>query len=585
MEAQVATLQQAVERAKKLGIDTSYEETTLRTAELFGGWIRWDAAHPTDIQKAAGKFTRLSRKRRTELAATWTQHEAGECGAILSDAIKELDAVIARPALRRPGSAAHGQTAGSRRRLHDARQDAGIPGRLHLHAREGGELPRLREPLHAHRLEPEQPRRKPEGGAGRRERPQTTDCRNRAGRRRLERFHGHWCARWVRSRCPDALRGAHVGCGYDIDHPAVRQWWDQLFAAVSPALAGSRLGEDLYSLHNEPMWWSGKNEWDARPITRFTLAKFRAWLAARHEKIETLNALWGTHFSSFDQVRVEVPIDFKLRGGAIWLDWCRFHMDRITDWFTYLRTAIRKQDPQSRVTCKLIPFFFLTDEGNPQDAHPTHGVNFEALTELLDVPGMDGAMEPANEVHYGADGKNRYALSYPLVAMTYDFVKSVTPNKGVFNSEEHSLTSGSFVKMDMTAEDVQAVLWLEHLHGMTMNLMWRWGRDAEGAPRFSWLDDIETESIGCSCTHPRRMDAYGRVMKEINAYAKEVRALADQPARCVSITPSIPIFRIQGTSLPYAVLTRAYTRSACRWVSSPNACWPERLWPRGSSIG
>ncbi len=154
----------------------------------------------------------------------------------------------------------------------------------------------------------------------------------------------------------------------------MRQWWDQLFAAVSPALAGSRLGEDLYSLHNEPMWWSGKNEWDARPITRFTLAKFRAWLAARHEKIETLNALWGTHFSSFDQVRVEVPIDFKLRGGAIWLDWCRFHMDRITDWFTYLRTAIRKQDPQSRVTCKLIPFFFLTDEGNPQDAHPTHGV-------------------------------------------------------------------------------------------------------------------------------------------------------------------------------------------------------------------
>ena len=113
--------------------------------------------------------------------------------------------------------------------------------------------------------------------------------------------------------------------------------------------------------------------------------------------------------------------------------------------------------------------------------------------------------------------------------MTYDFVKSVAPNKGVFNSEEHSLTSGSFVKMDMTAEDVQAVLWLEHLHGMTMNLMWRWGRDAEGAPRFSWLDDIETESIGCSCTHPRRMDAYGRVMKEINAYAKEVRALADQP--------------------------------------------------------
>ena len=71
MEAQVATLQQAVERAKKLDIDTSYEETTLRTAELFGGWIRWDAAHPMDIQTAAGRFTRLPQTRRTELATTW----------------------------------------------------------------------------------------------------------------------------------------------------------------------------------------------------------------------------------------------------------------------------------------------------------------------------------------------------------------------------------------------------------------------------------------------------------------------------------------------------------------------------------
>ena len=31
---------------------------------------------------------------------------------------------------------------------------------------------------------------------------------------------------------------------------------------------------------------------------------------------------------------------------------------------------------------------------------------------------------------------------------------------------------------------------------MTMNLMWRWGRGEEGAPRFSWLGDIETESVG-----------------------------------------------------------------------------------------
>ena len=385
---------------------------------------------------------------------------------------------------------------------------------------------------------------------------------------------------WARSRYPDALQGAHVGCAYDIDNPAVRQWWDRLFAAVSPALAGSRLGENLYSLHNEPMWWSGKDEWDAQPVTKFTLAKFRNWLAARHGKIETLNALWGTRFSSFDQVTVAVPIDFKLRGSAIWLDWCRFHMDRITDWFTYLRTTIRKHHPQARVTCKLSPFFFLTEEGNPQDAHPTHGVDFEALTELLDVPGMDGGMEPANEVRYGADGKNRYALSYPLVAMTYDFMKSVAPKKAVFNSEEHSLTSGSFVKVDMTPGEVRSILWLEHLHGMTMNLMWRWGRDAEGAPRFSWLGDIEKESVGCSCTHPRRMDAYGRVMKEINAYGKEVRAWRTSHERCVSITPSTPTSRTRGTSLPSAGLTRACTRSACRWGSSPSACWPGRPWWR-----
>ena len=81
--------------------------------------------------------------------------------------------------------------------------------------------------------------------------------------------------------------------------------------------------------------------------------------------------------------------------------------------FAGLRAAIRKQDPQALTTCKLSPFFFLTDEGNPQDAHPTHGVDFEALTELLDLPGMDGDMQVANEVRYGAHGGNRYARPSP----------------------------------------------------------------------------------------------------------------------------------------------------------------------------
>lgn len=529
IEAQVTTLQRAVERAKKLGIDTSYEETTLRTAELFSGWIRWDAAHPTDIQAAASKFTRLPPKRRTELAATWAQREADECAAILSDAIKEIDAVIARPALRRPVP----QYLGKSLELVDGytmldKTPVFLGGYIFMPENEanfrayGGHC----TPIALNLNSLDESLKVAQGAVdGIRQRIAET-----------ERVGGVWnvfmstgAPRWARSRYPDAVQGAHVGCGYDIDNPAVRQWWERLLAATGPALAGSRLGENLYSLHNEPMWWSGKGEWDAQPVTKYTLAKFRTWLAARHGKIETLNTLWGTRFSSFDQVTVEVPIDFKSRGSAIWLDWCRFHMDRITDWFTFLRTTIRKHHPQARVTCKLSPFPFLTVEGNPQDAHPTHGVDFEAITELLDVPGMDGDMEPANEVRYGADGKNRYALSYPLVAMTYDLMKSVAPKKAVFNSEEHSLTSGSFVKVDMTPEDVRAVLWLEHLHGMTMNLMWRWGRNEEGAPRFSWLGDIETESIGCSCTHPRRMDAYGRVMKEINAYGPEVRALADQP--------------------------------------------------------
>jgi beta-galactosidase GanA len=74
---------------------------------------------------------------------------------------------------------------------------------------------------------------------------------------------------------------------------------------------------------------------------------FSQWLEAKHHRIETANALWGTRYKSFADVVPPPTKDARPLPGtnrALWYDWARFNQDRFTQHLLWVRDTVRKYD-------------------------------------------------------------------------------------------------------------------------------------------------------------------------------------------------------------------------------------------------
>jgi beta-galactosidase len=306
----------------------------------------------------------------------------------------------------------------------------------------------------------------------------------------------------------------------DTDHPVTRDLWTSMLADTVPQFRGRRVSQGGYLLTNEPHWYTCTEGWATGPVSAKTKARFRNWLKERHGAIANLNSLWKTEFASFADVTITVPIDAKLRGQPVWYDWCRFNMDRITEWFGFLKQEIRRHDPSAPTHIKLIP-------GHLSRHSRCHGLDFEALVRLQDIIGCDASV--VNVPHWKNEETwpERYACDWRGQALPLDFFRSISPGKLVFDSEWHGLSKSNVRNARMSGEYVRAALWLAHLHGTGMNQTWYWSRNPDG----SLPERYSKAFYASNLAQPLVMDSYGRTMKELNAFSPEVVALAMQPKR------------------------------------------------------
>ncbi|MEA1997692.1 MAG: beta-galactosidase, partial [Gemmatimonadota bacterium] len=75
---------------------------------------------------------------------------------------------------------------------------------------------------------------------------------------------------------------------------------------------------------------------------------FRDWLRAKYEKLSVLNGIWDTGYGSFDEIVAPAtkharPVDNVNR--AAWYDWAVFNARRFTDYLKWVKSEIRKLDP------------------------------------------------------------------------------------------------------------------------------------------------------------------------------------------------------------------------------------------------
>jgi len=501
---------QLTDKAAATGVDTSREQVTITTAERFLMYAAWDAAHPDELAETIAKWYPI-RSEAGDISRELPVKQLREVCEILDAAESELQSVMKRPAARRdspPIRPAALTLSGP------YWKQEGRPAFLSSFCWMPGDA-RLKEAY---------------GDIGGVYIPSSGISRDGTlGRFRYEPsgpdesigyvFLGHrGMPRWLREECPEVTEGATHFVGYDINHPATIEIWRTVLADVVPRVANRPVSAAGYLLANEPHWFSGSGEWASGPVSDFTHRAFRAWLQRRHGKIDVLNALWGTEYGVFEEIAFDVPVDTALQGTPAWYDWCRFNMWRVAWWFASLKEEIRRHDPKARMHIKLIPKHF-------SDGARSHGLDFEALVRLQGIIGCDAkVLNRPSRKSRDTSWFERYACKWRDLSVSYDFFKSISPDKMLFDSEFHALSTVHWRDDKMSPEYVRCAYWLAHLHGMAMNQTWYWGRLADGAP----TPKSDSGFYASNLTQPHVMNAMGRTMKELNAFAPEIVALATQ---------------------------------------------------------
>lgn len=332
-------------------------------------------------------------------------------------------------------------------------------------------------------------------------------------------FLGHSPARWMVEQHPEIKLGARFFTKYDIDNPRVRGWIDRLLdVAIEQSSPTNPM--NFYLLANEPHFGSTVGSWKAGPASEATMQKFRAWTQARYTDLDALNAAWGESYESFDDVTIPMPVPTELRGSAKYYDWCRFNMDRVNEWFAFLKDTIRRYDPEASVTIKMLG-------AHMKGASRDHGLDIESLIRMQEVPGLDAHTVPEKFNAESLERRKRHAhdgaINWRSQAMFLDMIESIAPDRPVYDSEWHGFGGTSWVSSEMSHDYVRAAIWLSFLHGNSAINAWYWGRYADGRPRASGLSGPMTQPIA--------LNAFGSTMHELNAHAEQVAALATTPIR------------------------------------------------------
>jgi hypothetical protein len=264
----------------------------------------------------------------------------------------------------------------------------------------------------------------------------------------------HYFPDWAREASPAVTIPNHQFITYNIDHPIARQViGDWLRGAIGqladePALLS-------FCLSNEPAYsWSGRDTFSHPLWTKF--------LSDTHRSIDVLNKLYGTSYTSFDQVPpppIPVP-DFNqpVEIMRAYYDWMNFNNRHFADWHEWMNGIIKNTAPKVSTDIKIMAGAAF-DRGSMYI-----GVDPEQFCAITNFAGNDDYMFPVND--------GRYALEWQLEESGYDLLRSFHDQPSI-NSENHLIPDRFTEPVPM--EYARTVMWQGALHGQAATVTWVWG--------------------------------------------------------------------------------------------------------------
>lgn len=287
---------------------------------------------------------------------------------------------------------------------------------------------------------------------------------------------------WALEKWPEMTDG-HP---YDVTTEAAYNLVDRYLAAAIPYVAGQDMAVSVCLAD--------------RPEFRFGSAAFRQgfidYLRTRYKDRDELNAVWRTHLNGFD----DVTVDWDSVRGAYRRDLCAFQQQATTAFFAHAVATTRTLAADLPVQVRLANRALEPSES-------VSGINRRALAHLFDV----GGCASANHVrdHYSS-------LGYPEQVLFYTLLRSIAPDKPVFNTLDDLLPGNGSDGTEFGR--VHAAMWEAAIAGLSGSLAPMGSGGAAGDAR----DDL--------LSRPERIEAYATACLDLNRLADVVVAFQRAPA-------------------------------------------------------
>ncbi|WP_405293686.1 alpha-amylase family protein [Algibacter sp. Ld11] len=517
----IEILEKLIKKAQKKDIDVLKEKTTIRTAEVFLKFANWDENN-VEANTKAFKLVQSYKKEALKMAEELADFERKDVNLMLDESIEHLKSLISNKAFRKPSpkvdwtkvTVENDQLTFNNRPvfLTDYTWKPKIKELTEFHGNQDGFFLTptyvTKEDGTINKQKIEDLNSKPDGSFG-------------------FIFMNHKSVpKWSEEKFgPNFSMREDTYTAYDIDNPGARIIQEKLIGAVVPKMAGKKYSQLGYMLCNEPHFFTytdskkKKLPWASGGVSQFTIEKFKVWLEDKHKSIESLNSIWETNFTSFDNVQIEIPIDISLKGTPIWFDWTSFNMDRVTEWYTFLKSEVTKYDPKAKVHLKIMPNLWTENKR-------VHGIDLEALTDLSGIIGNDSGADHTYIWGKPHEWQKHYAFDWRELCMGYDFMKSVSPDKINFNSELHYLSTVRSRNLYLDPNYARATFWLAHLYGMTASQIWYWPRNADGS--ISKKAQNDKGYAGSNNQQPRVTNEVATTLIDLNSFSEEIMSMQRQ---------------------------------------------------------
>lgn len=505
-EKKMKALKALIRKANKQDISVLKEQTALRTAEIFMGYADWDEKHVDANIDMFGKVTAY-KKNPEKYANELAEFERQEIIAMMDNSIAELKAVMSGKIKRLPTPEVNWKKVTvdkdqltyqgkpvfladwtwkprtAKYTEYHGNQDGFFLTPRYVEDNQGTIRTKIIKELEA----------KGDGSLG------------------FVFFNHSAVPNWAKIQDPTITDGPGIKYTmYDIHNPLARQIQCDLIKATVPLMAGKKYTELGYMLCNEPHWITTDKTWASAPISALGMKEFKTWLKQKHGNITHLNKVWGTSFSDFKHVDCPSIMQAKEQGSARYFDFMQFNMYRINQWFTFLKQEVRKYDPQAKTHIKIMPNLW---SDNKRDS----GIDLETLTRQSDIIGNDASSGGAWMWGKPHAWEKHYSFDWKEMCMAYDFMKSVSPNKVMYNTEGHFLSTGKYRDLYQTPQYVRCNYWLATIHGLTATQSWYWARLEDGSSK------AKSDDKGYAGSNNHQP----RVVNEVHATIADMNGVSD----------------------------------------------------------